>query len=85
MTCSSGATGYTRKPNSESSIPVHSVSRFAHQLEIRRPFTRSAGALGSNRGTPSTIACGARCEAAMNSGMLAAGCCPSASIVSTCV
>ena len=50
---------------------------------MRRPFTRSAGASASNCGTPRIIASGAAAEAAMKCAMHAAGCWPSASMVST--
>ena len=85
ITAIKGVMGYTRKPNNESPIPIHRVSRLAHQLETRRPLTRSAGALVSNTGTPRIMVCGMRCEAAINSGMDPGGCCPSESMVNTWV
>ena len=48
---------------------------------MRRPPTRSAGASGPNWGTPRIIASGRAREAAAKAAIMAAGCCPSASIV----
>ena len=81
MIRSSGATGYTRNPNSESPIPAHSVSSPTHPLEMRRPPTRRAGASGPNCGTPRIMAPGCARDAVAKAGIIAAGCWPSASSV----
>ena len=62
-------------------MPAHSVSRLAHQLDMRRPFTRKPGALASNTGTPNIIAAGCLEDSAMNAGMRSGGCWPSESMV----
>ncbi len=66
-------------------MPDQRVSRFAHQLEIFRPFTRMLGALVSNTGSPRTMVSGWAAESAMNAAIRSAGCCPSESIVNTWV
>ena len=66
-------------------MPAHSVSRLAQQLEMRRPRTRSSGALRVEDRPAEDHRVGPRRRAAMKSGISSAGCWPSASIVSTWV
>ena len=56
------------------------ASRAAHQLDKRRPCTRSRGASGPNTGQPSTMAPGHAKDASMNVATWSAGCWPSASM-----